>query len=319
MKKILITWTSWFIGYHLSKILLERWDKVIWIDNENNYYDPQLKADRRSELEINPNFINYNWSIEDNDFLTSVFKNEKPNIVVNLAAQAWVRYSIENPSAYIQTNIVWFANLIELSKNYKVENFLYASSASIYGWNTPPFTVWDKTDNPLSLYWASKKANELIAHSYSHIFWLNTTGLRFFNVLWPAGRPDWALYIFTKNIAENKTIDLFNYWKMKRNFTHVYDVVDCVIKSIDKPFKYEVFNIWNPNIVELNYFIERIEKELWKEGTKNLIDIQPGEIVESKVNIEHTTEKLWWTPKLDVDVMVKDFVDWFKDYHNYNK
>jgi len=319
MKKILITGASWFIGHHLWKKLLERWDRVIWIDNENDYYDPELKKSRRELLEKYENFKFYKGSLEDANFVDNVFEIEKPEIVCNLAAQAWVRYSIENPSAYIQTNIVWFANLIESSKNHNVENFLYASSASIYGWNTPPFTVWDQTDKPLSLYGATKKSNELIAHSYSHIFWLHTTGLRFFNILGSMGRPDGALYIFTNNIAKDKPIDLFNYWKMKRNFTHVHDVVRWVITAMDTPHKYEIFNLWNPSVVELNYLIERIEKELGKKAEKNLISIQLWEIEESKVNIEHTTEKLWWIPALDVDIMVKDFVDWYKSYHNYNK
>lgn len=318
MKKVLITWSSWFIWFHLALQLMDRWDIVIWIDNENDYYDPELKASRRKILEKYDNFNFFNGSIEDNIFLSKVFEETNPDIVVNLAAQAWVRYSIENPSSYIQTNLVWFANLIELAKNYQVDNFLYASSASIYGGNTPPFTVWDQTDKPLSLYGATKKSNELIAHSYSHIFNLPTTGLRFFNVLGPMWRPDGALYIFTHNTARDIPIDIYNYGKMKRNFTHVYDVVDGVVRAIDKPYKYEIFNLWNPNIVELNYFIERIEHELWKKAEKNPMPIQLGEIEESKVNIEHTTEQLWWIPKLDVDTMVKDFVDWYKDYHNYN-
>ena len=314
---ILITWSSGFIWYHLSTRLLKEWNTVIWFDNENDYYDIKLKQDRRSELEKNENFKFYKWNLENLEDLKKVFEENKIDKVVNLAAQAWVLYSIEDPFSYIQTNIVWFHNVLDLAKNYKIKNFVYASTASVYGGNTPPFTVGDKTDAPLSLYWATKKADELIAHSYANIFDMPITGLRFFNVLWPAGRPDGALYIFAENIAQWKPIKLFNNGNMKRNFTHVYDIVEWIILALNNPSKYEIYNLWNTNIVELNYFVDRIEQELGKTAIeKILVPMQLGEIVESKVNIDHTVDWLWWKPTLDVDVMVKDFVDWYKWYKN---
>jgi len=314
---ILVTWASWFIGFHLVTRLLKEWNMVIWFDNENDYYDVNLKIARRSELEKFDNFKFYYWNLENLEDLKKVFEANKIDKVVNLAAQAGVLYSIEDPFSYIQTNVVWFHNVLDLAKNYKIKNFIYASTASVYGGNTPPFTVGDKTDEPLSLYWATKKANELIAHSYANIFDMPITWLRFFNVLWPAGRPDGALYIFAENIAQWKPIKLFNNGNMKRNFTHVYDIVEWIILALSKPTKYEIYNLWNTNIVELNYFVDRIEKELWKTAVENfLVPMQLWEIVESRVDIQHTIDWLWWKPKLDVDVMVKDFVDWYKEYKN---
>ncbi len=311
---ILITWTSGFIWFHLAKKLLEEWRNVIGFDNENDYYDVDLKISRRNILEKYDNFKFYKGNLENLEDLKRVFEENKIDKVCNLAAQAGVLYSIKNPFSYIQTNIVGFHNILDLSKNYKVKNFVYASTASVYGGNTPPFSVEDKTDQPLTLYWATKKSNELIAHSYSHIFDFPTTGLRFFNVLWPAGRPDGSLYIFVDSISKWKPIRLFNHGNMKRNFTHVYDIIEWVVKALDNPTKYEIYNLGNTNIVELNYFVDRIEQELGKKAEKILEPMQLWEIIESKVDIQHTIEWLWRKPKLDVDVMVKDFVDRYKQY-----
>jgi len=312
---ILVTGSSGFIWFHLAKRLLEKWNIVVGLDNENDYYDVNVKIARRKILEEFENYIFYKENLEDLNSLKKIFENHKIDRVCNLAAQAGVLYSIENPFSYIQTNIVGFHNILDLSQKYWVENFVYASSASVYGGNTPPFSVDDKTDKPLSLYGATKKADELIAHSYSHIFDFPVTGLRFFNVLWPMWRPDGSLFIFAKNISEWKAIKLFNYGNMKRNFTHVDDVVDGIILALNKVSKYELYNLWNTNIVELNYFVERIEFELWKKAEKILEPMQLWEIVESKVNIEHTVKWLWWSPKKNVDIMVKDFVDWYKDFY----
>ncbi|HRX64247.1 MAG TPA: NAD-dependent epimerase/dehydratase family protein [Candidatus Absconditabacterales bacterium] len=311
---ILITGTSGFIGFHLAKKLLEEGRNVIGFDNENDYYDVDLKISRRNILEKYDNFKFYKGNLENLEDLKRVFEENKIDKVCNLAAQAGVLYSIKNPFSYIQTNIVGFHNILDLSKNYKVKNFVYASTASVYGGNTPPFSVEDKTDQPLTLYGATKKSNELIAHSYSHIFDFPTTGLRFFNVLGPAGRPDGSLYIFVDSISKGKPIRLFNHGNMKRNFTHVYDIIEGVVKALDNPTKYEIYNLGNTNIVELNYFVDRIEQELGKKAEKILEPMQLGEIIESKVDIQHTIEGLGRKPKLDVDVMVKDFVDRYKQY-----
>jgi len=214
METILITWTSWFIGFHLAKRLLEEWNtKIIWFDNENDYYDVNLKIARRKELEKFDDFKFYKWDLANLDDLKKVFKENKIDKVCNLAAQAWVRYSLINPFAYIQTNIVWFTNIIELAKDYKVKNFVYASSSSVYWKNEKqPFSVEDRVDNPISLYAASKKSNELIAHTYSHLYKLPTTWLRFFTVYWPYWRPDMAMFIFADKITKWEKIPVFNYW-----------------------------------------------------------------------------------------------------------
>ncbi len=314
---VLVTGTSWFIGFHLATRLLNRWHKVVWIDNENDYYDQQLKRDRRSKLEKSQNFSFYSADLQNIESCAQIFLDHRIDRVVNLAAYAGVRYSMQNPFPYIQTNLVGFHNILQLAKDYKVKNFLYASSASVYGKNTPPFDVKDKTENPLSLYAASKKANELIAHSYNNLFWIKTTWLRFFNVYGTWWRPDSALYLFTKNISEGKPINLFNHGKMKRNFTYVDDVVDWIMKALRIESDYEIINLWNPEVVELMYFVERIEHELWKKASINMMPIQPWEIETSMVNINHTKDLLdWREPKIIVDEWVHRFIKWFVDYHN---
>ena len=238
MKKILVTGSAGFIGYHLSKSLLDDGLEVIGIDNINNYYDQKLKKNRLEILKKNDNFTFHKLDISNYEKLSKIFKKIKPSIVVNLAAQAGVRYSIENPFVYASSNLIGFINIIELSKNYNVENFVYASSSSVYGDNEKiPFNVKDSTDTPISLYGATKKSNELIAHSYSHLFNLNTIGLRFFTVYGPWGRPDMAMYIFCKNISSNKSIKVFNHGNMNRDFTYIDDIVSGIRSSIDKRYK----------------------------------------------------------------------------------
>ena len=315
--KILITWTSWFIWFHLAKKLLARWDEVVWIDNENDYYDVNLKVSRREQLKENPNFSFYKWNLEDNDFVKGVFEKEQIDKVCNLAAQAWVRYSLVNPHAYVQSNLVWFHNILHLANEHKVKNFVYASSSSVYWKNTKsPFSVEDRVDTPISIYAASKKANELIAHSYSHLYWLPTIWLRFFTVYGPYWRPDMAMLIFANKILAWEEIDVYNYWKMRRDFTYIDDIVSGVIASLDAEVECEVFNLWNDNQVELEYMIWLIEKWLGKKAIKNYMEIQPWDVPATWADIEHTKAVLNWQPTTSIEAWVEKFIDWFKDYYN---
>ena len=318
METILITWTSGFIGFHLAKKLLEEWNtKIIWFDNENDYYDVNLKIARRKELEKFDNFKFYKWDLANLDDLKKVFKENKIDKVCNLAAQAWVRYSLINPFAYIQTNIVWFTNLIELAKDYKIKNFVYASSSSVYWKNEKqPFSVDDRVDNPISLYAASKKSNELIAHTYSHLYNLPTTWLRFFTVYWPYWRPDMAMFIFADKITKWEKIPVFNYGKMKRDFTYIDDIVYWIIKSLNTISDYEIFNLWNHNTVELEYMISLIEKWLWKKAEKDYLPIQPWDVPATWADVEHTYEKLWWKAKTSIEEGVENFCRWYKKFYN---
>jgi len=315
---MLITWTSWFIGFHLAKKLLEEWKtNVIWFDNENDYYDVNLKLARKDILEKYDNFKFYKWDLANNEDLRKVFEENKIDKVCNLAAQAWVRYSIENPKAYIQSNLVWFQNIIELAKDYKVKNFVYASSSSVYGANKKqPFSVEDRVDNPVSLYAATKKSNELIAHSYHHIFGLPTTGLRFFTVQWTYGRPDMAYFKFTKKIFEWEEIDIYNHWKMQRDFTDIDDIVEWVIKALNNIAEYEIFNLWNDTPTSLEYMIELLEKNIWIKAKRNYIWMQDGDVKSTWADIGHTKEVLWWEPKIKIEDTIKKFVDWYRKFYN---
>lgn len=316
MKCVLVTWSSGFIGYHLCSRLLHDGYKVVGLDSENDYYDVELKRARRKLLENNENFVFYHTYLEDFEGLSSIFTSYTIDYVVNLAAFAGVRYSMKTPFPYIQANIVWFHNILELSKNHWVRNFVYASSASVYWANTPPFSEENKTDSPLSLYGATKKAGELIAHSYSSLYGIKTTWLRFFNVLWPWWRPDGSLFLFVDHIVKGKPIQLFNYGKMKRNFTYIDDIIDATVKSLDSPALYDIFNLANDNIVDLHYFVERIEFELGKKAEIELVPIQPWEIEESRVNIQHTKSVLSWSPYTNIEDMVRLFVLRYKEFYN---
>jgi len=320
METILITWTSGFIWFHTAKKLLEQWDTIIWFDNENDYYDVNLKIARRKILEKFPNFKFYKGNLETLEDVKKVFEENKIDKVLNLAAQAGVRYSLINPFAYIQTNIVWFHNLIELAKQHNVKNFVYASSASIYGANKKmPFAVGDQTDSPISLYGATKKTDELIAHAYSFYFKLPTTGLRFFNVYGPRGRPDGAFFIFAKWILEDTTIEVYNEGKTIRNFTYIDDIIDGIIKTLNHiPVNnYEIFNLWNTHTVVLNDMIAEIEKNCWKIGKKEYLPADIADIPESWVDIEHTKQLLWREPKTDIEAWVKNLVERYKEFYNY--
>ncbi len=315
---ILITWTSWFIWFHTALSLLNKWFEVIWVDNENDYYDIELKKNRREQLCKYSSFHFYKYDLLDRVSLENIFATHKIEKVCHLAAQAWVRYSIENPQAYIDSNVSWFFNIIDLSKKYKISSFVYASSSSIY-WNNKkiPLSVDDKTDNPISLYAATKKSNELFAHTYSHLFWLRTIGLRFFTVYWPWWRPDMAYFKFSNNIVNNKPIDIYNNWKMLRDFTYIDDIVDGIYKAlIYNKTKYEIFNLWNDAPVELNNFIEVLEKKLWKEVHKNYLGMQQWDVEKTWSDIEHTKQLLWWKPQIWIDEWLENFVVWYKEYYN---
>jgi len=317
METIFITWTSWFIGFHLSETLLKAGYHIIWLDNENDYYDVKLKKDRRAILEKYEKFKFYHGKLENQTLLEKIFSENSIDKVCNLAAQAWVRYSLENPHAYINANLLGFHNLLALSQQHKVKNFVYASSSSVYGNNEKqPFSVDDNVDKPISVYAATKKSNELIAHVYSHLYKLPTIGLRFFTVYGPYGRPDMAPFIFADKISRWKTIDVYNFWKCKRDFTYIDDIVDGIIKSLDLQWHiYEIFNLWNDNPNELEDFISLIEKNIWKKADKNYMELQPGDVPETWADLEYTKQKLWWEPKIKLEAWIEKFIVWFKDYY----
>lgn len=313
---ILVTGSSGFIWFHTAKKLLELWHTVIWIDCENDYYDVQLKTDRRSILSSFSNFQFYHisvWSLED---LENIFTTHCIDKVCHLAAQAGVRYSIENPFAYIEANIIWFHNIIFLSQKYKVQNFVYASSSSVYGKNEKqPFSRDDRVDHPISLYAATKKSNEIIAHSYSHIYGLPTTGLRFFTVYGEYSRPDMAMLKFALKMKQGEEIEVYNHGEMKRDFTYIDDIVDGILKSLEANFQYEIFNLWNDTPTNLEYMIELLEKNTWLIAKKKYLPLQTGDVISTWSDIEYTKEKLNWKPKTSLEEGIKKFWVWFREYY----
>ena len=334
VKKILVTGSSGFIGSALSEKLLKRGDNIVGIDNHNNYYDPKIKDTRLKRL---TKYSNYEYSkidISDQESLSEVFKKNKIQKVVNLAAQAGVRYSMENPIAYINSNIVGFAHILENCRHYKVEHLVYASSSSVYGANTKmPFSEHDSVNHPLSVYAASKKSNELMAHTYSHLYQLPTTGLRFFTVYGPWGRPDMALFKFTKNILEEKTIDVFNHGKHTRDFTYVDDIVEGLIKTLDNPADsnadwnsnqpdpatskapWRIYNIGNNNPIQLMDYIDALEKALGKKAKINFLPLQPGDVPDTYANVDNLKKKFNYKPSTSVIKGISNFVKWYKDYY----
>lgn len=315
--KILITGSSGFIGYHVAKKLLDQGHTIIGIDNENDYYDVALKQARRQELQKFSQFFFYPVAIENLPAIQKVFSDHVIDKIIHLAAQAWVRYSLVNPYAYIQTNIVWFHNIIELAKNNKIKNFVYASSASVYGNNAKmPFAVGDKTDEPLSLYGATKKSNELIAHSYSFYFGLPTIWLRFFNVYGPRGRPDGAFFIFLKGVLTQTPIDVFNEGKTIRNFTYIDDVVEGILQALDHETQYDIFNLWNTTTVTLNDMISHIEKACGMTTQKNHLPADKADISESWVDIQHTVDLLGWQPGVDIETGIKKLVQRYRAFYH---
>jgi UDP-glucuronate 4-epimerase len=316
MSRVLLTGAAGFIGFHLSKSLLDDGYEVLGIDNINNYYDPKLKHARLDQLAPYKNFTFEKIDIASRDSLTRSFKSFKPNKVVNLAAQAGVRYSIENPYAYMDANLVGFLNIIELCRHNDVEGLIYASSSSVYGGNTKiPFSVEDRVDNPISLYAATKKANELIANSYSHLYGLHTTGLRYFTVYGPWGRPDMAMFIFTKKIMAGESISVFNNGNMKRDFTYVDDIITGTRSAVDKNYGCKVFNLGNHKSEQLMDMISLIEKELGKKAEIDLQPMQPGDVKESYADIKYSTEKLKFSPKTSIEIGIPKFINWYKKYN----
>jgi UDP-glucuronate 4-epimerase len=331
--KILVTGVAGFIGFSLAKRLIERGDEVVGIDNLNDYYDVNLKKARLAQLSGKQGFRFVKMSLEDREAILRLFKEERFDKAVNLAAQAGVRYSLINPYSYIDSNIVGFINLLEGCRHNEVKHLVFASSSSVYGANTKmPFSVHDNVDHPVSLYAATKKANELMAHTYSHLYQLPCTGLRFFTVYGPWGRPDMALFLFTKAILEGKPIDVFNYGKMQRDFTYIDDIVEGVIRvadnipqpdlkwSGDKPdpstsrAPYRIYNIGNNNPVDLMRFIEVLEKALGKEAAKNLLPIQLGDVPATYANVDDLIRDVGFKPATSIEVGIKRFVEWYKDY-----
>ena len=314
--KILITGAAGFIGFHLTKSLLDDGFEICGIDNLNNYYDPALKKDRLKILRDYSNFTFEKVDISNKEKLNKLFNKINPEKVVNLSAQAGVRYSIENPYAYVSSNLVGFVNIIELCRQNNVKGLIYASSSSVYGANKKiPFSIDDRVDKPLALYGATKRANELIAHSYSHLYNLNTTGLRYFTVYGPWGRPDMAMYIFTSKIINNEAIPLFNNGDMKRDFTYIDDIVYGTRAALDKNYKYEIFNLGNHKSERLKDIISLIEKHLSKKAKIKKLPIQPGDVKRTFADIEYTTKMLNFFPKTSVKSGIPKFIDWYKYYN----
>jgi len=316
MEKILVTGSSGFIGMHLCRNLLDDGYNVYGIDNMNDYYDVSLKEARLSVLSDYDNFTFNKIDISSLEDVKRVFNNFKPKIVVNLAAQAGVRYSLENPYAYIQSNVVGFTNIIESCRHYNVSGLIYASSSSVYGGNRKtPFSVDDRVDKPISIYAASKKSNELIAHTYSHLYGLNTTGLRFFTVYGPWGRPDMAMYIFADKIRKGEKIPVFNHGKMQRDFTYIDDIVNGIRASIENNYSYEIFNLGNNRFEDLMDMISYLEKTLDKKAEIEYMDIQPGDVEKTFANIDYSISKLNYKPKINIQEGIPKFIEWYKSYH----
>jgi len=332
--KVLITGTAGFIGNRLAQRLLERGEDVIGIDNLNDYYDVSLKEARLAKIKDHPNFTDVRINIEDKDDMQATFAKHKPNKVVNLAAQAGVRYSLINPYSYIDSNIMGFTNILEGCRHNDVEHLVYASSSSVYGSNEKmPFSVHDNVDHPVSLYAASKKANELMAHTYSHLYDIPTTGLRFFTVYGPWGRPDMALFMFTKNIIEGKPIDVFNHGKHRRDFTYIDDIVEGVIRTLDNnatpnenwsgdepdtatsKAPYRIYNIGNNQPVELMRYIEVIEECIGKKAEKNFLPLQPGDVPATYANIDALMNDVGFKPDTKIEDGIANFVKWYRDFY----
>lgn len=320
---IFVTGCAGFIGFHLSQRLLNEGYSVLGIDNLNKYYDIKLKHDRLHLLKKHPNFTFMKGSIENLELLESLFDQYDLDLVVHLAAQPGVRYSLTNPHVYIQSNLVGFTNLLECCKKHQISHFIYASSSSVYGENKKvPFSIHDRTDQPISLYAATKKANELIAYTYSHLYSLPTTGLRFFTVYGPWGRPDMAVFSFAKAIIEQKPIDIYNYGDMKRDFTYIDDVNESIFRLIKKgppknpPFPpYKLYNIGNHQPVQLNDLIKLLEEQLGRKAIKQFLPIQPGDVPKTFADINDLVKDINFKPIVSIEEGIKRFIKWYKEYY----
>ena len=331
---VLVTGAAGFIGFHVSQRLLARGDTVVGIDNLNAYYDVRLKHDRLARLQEHPSFQFRQLDLADQAGMTDLFSGQCPERVVHLAAQAGVRYSLTNPRAYVESNLVGFMNILEGCRQNRVQHLVYASSSSVYGANTKmPFSVHDNVDHPVSLYAASKKANELMAHTYSHLYQLPTTGLRFFTVYGPWGRPDMALFLFTKAILSGQPIEVFNEGKMRRDFTYIDDIVEGVVRVTDtiaqpnsawsgmKPdpgtsqAPYRLYNIGNNQPVELLDFIAALENSLGKKADKRLLPLQPGDVPETYADVDDLMRDVGFRPATPISVGIARFVEWYRSYY----
>lgn len=332
--RILVTGSAGFIGQALALRLLARGDEVVGVDNLNDYYDPQLKQARLQKLLPHPGFTDHRISIENGAGLLEIFRQYRPQRVVHLAAQAGVRYSLENPQAYVSANLAGFVNVLEACRHCAIEHLVYASSSSVYGANTTmPFSVHDNVDHPVSLYAASKKSNELIAHAYSHLFRIPTTGLRFFTVYGPWGRPDMALFIFTRRILAGEPIDVFNHGKHRRDFTYIDDIVEGVIRTLDQvptpdphwsgaepdpassSAPYRLYNIGSNNPVELLRYIEILEECLGRKAVMNLLPLQPGDVPDTYADVAALIADVGYKPATPVETGIARFVAWYREYY----
>jgi len=336
-KSVLITGAAGFIGFHLARRLLNDGYHIVGIDNMNPYYDVKLKESRVGILTEFKNFSFFGIDISAKDLMKDVFDKNRFDVVVNLAAQAGVRYSIENPNAYVDSNLVGFMNILENCRHSTIKHLVFASSSSVYGANTKmPFSVHHNVDHPVSLYAATKKANELMAHTYSHLYDLACTGLRFFTVYGPWGRPDMALFLFTKAIFEGKPIRVFNHGKMQRDFTYIDDIVEGVVRVMGKSpepnpgwdgnnpdpgtsyKKYRIYNIGNNNPVELTTFIEVLENVIGKKANKEYLDLQPGDVIATYADIDDLTDDVDFKPSTPIESGIDKFVAWYKEYYGYS-
>lgn len=331
--KVLVTGAAGFIGFHLALTLLGRDDEVIGIDNLNDYYDPALKQLRLNEIAKHPKFSNFEFikaDISDRAFMEQLFIEHSFDVVVNLAAQAGVRYSLENPHAYVESNLVSFVNILEGCRHSKVKHLVYASSSSVYGMNVKqPFSTDDRVDYPISLYAATKKSNELMAHTYSHLYNIPTTGLRFFTVYGPYGRPDMAYYKFTKAILNGDTIDVYNNGVMKRDFTYIDDIIEGVVRVMEKiptPYEnkystakppYRLYNIGNNNPVTLRDFIIAIEDACGAKANENLLPMQPGDVPDTYADVDDLVKDFGYKPSMSLDQGIKFFIAWYRHYYSH--
>ncbi len=313
---ILVTGAAGFIGFHLSRELLEKGNQVIGVDNLNPYYDVSLKKARLDLLKPLQEFVFYKEDIQNLSGLRKIFQKHAIGRICNLAAQAGVRHSLKDPFSYQKSNLEGFLNLLELAREYGITNFVYASSSSVYG-DSPriPFSVDDRADTPVSLYGATKKANELMAYAYSHLFGIPCTGLRYFTVYGPWGRPDMALFLFADAILNDRPINVYNYGRMKRDFTYIGDVVEGTIAALERPFAYEVFNLGNSDPIELMDFIGIIEEELGRKAQKNMMPLQPGDVMETSADIGKSKEMLGFSPKTPIRKGIKKFLNWYREYY----